>query len=114
MKKIVYLAVEFTDELDIVDNIVKAAMEAEDAFLDKDGQATARRGTIQIGKEAKDCIHFDLEIGEAEDVNLVNLFPDELMEEHAVTVFPEEADTSDEIPVFTGDAEVATAELAIA
>ncbi len=113
MKKVIYLAVEFTDEQDIVDNIVKAAMEAEDAYLDKDGQATARRGTIQIGKEAKDCIHFDIEIGESLDVNLVNLFPDEIMEEHAVTVFPEE-DTSDEIPVFTGDAEVATAELAIA
>lgn len=90
MKKVVYLAVEFTDELDIVDNIVKAAMEAEDSFLDKDGQATARRGEIQVGAKPEDCIQFDIEIGEALDVNLLNLFPDELMEEHAVTVFPEE------------------------
>jgi len=112
MKNVVYLAVEFTDEQDIVDNIVKAAMEAEDAWLAQKGP-TAKGGKIQVGGKPTDCICYDVEIGESEDVSLVNLFPDEIIEERAVTVFPEE-DTSDEIPVFTGDAEVATAELAIA
>ena len=113
MKKVCYLAVELTDELDIVDNIVKAAMEAEDAYLDSNGGTTARHGTIKIGKDEKDCIHFDIEIGESADVSLVNLFPDDILEERAVTVFPEEPETA-EIPVFAGDSEVATAELAIA
>ncbi len=117
MKKVVYLAVEFKDELDLVDNIIKAAMEAEDAVLDKDG-VTARHGEIQVGKEPTECIHFDLEIGESEDVSLCNLFPDEITDEpiivHADGETLQGPPETEEIPVVTGDAEVATAELAIA
>lgn len=109
MKNVVYLAVEFTNELDIVDNLVKAAMEAEEAWLEKEA---ARRGEIQVGKKPEDCIQFDCEIGKSEDVSLVNLFPDEIPEEPVVELIQEAQDTA-EIAVFTGDAEVATAELSV-